>query len=527
MPTITKTFNYSGQLMLADLPAGTNSVTMHLWGGAGGCGGPDTAGDGADGAAGHYVTVTDLDISAYAGVKRIAVGVGGGGEAGGMGQDTAGGRNGQGVTGYSGGDGGNSGRDSGASGSGGGGGGATTVTLFESGQDVDTIKLAIAGGGGGGGGTGESSRGGAGINTNTATSNTPGTLGENGAGHAGDGGGGGAGGGGTDGGTGGDGATGDAGGFGGTSGSNTVPAGGSEDNGSGEDPGGTGSAYYETGIAKGGTGGLSGGNGKAVLIFTIDSESKVKVGGAWKSINDIKYKVSGTWKRITEGYYKVGGVWKSIFTNDIEFIGNSVGFGNVSGGSTSGSEGTGGVPTPGNIPPQEGGDPFIPPPPKKYFYKCRQMDRVETSTTDPTSSKSIVCTMMNKTAGFGLYRNAIWHKFWEEKGSNGRKGSTQNWRMERGYHAVFLPFVRIAKKDGIFALIVRKVLTHMGRHVTADFYGEMRGKKRDILGRFYRAIFEPLCWGMGKFRKQRTNLHRLEQPINKHKESSKWQQNNK
>ena len=53
MPTITKTFNYSGQLQLADLPAGTNSVTMHLWGGAGGCGGPDTAGDGADGAAGR------------------------------------------------------------------------------------------------------------------------------------------------------------------------------------------------------------------------------------------------------------------------------------------------------------------------------------------------------------------------------------------------------------------------------------------------------------------------------------------
>ena len=99
MPTFTKTFNYSGQLQIADLPAGTNSVTMHLWGGAGGCGGPDSAGDGADGGAGHYVTVTDLDISAYAGVKKIAVGVGGGGEAGGMGQDTDGGRNGQALTG--------------------------------------------------------------------------------------------------------------------------------------------------------------------------------------------------------------------------------------------------------------------------------------------------------------------------------------------------------------------------------------------------------------------------------------------
>ena len=522
MPTIIKTFNYSGQLQLADLPAGTDSVTMHLWGGAGGCGGPDTAGDGADGAAGHYVTVTDLDISAYAGVKKIAVGVGGGGEAGGMGQDTDGGRNGQGLTGYSGGDGGSSGRDSGLSGSGGGGGGATTVTLFESGESADTIKLAIAGGGGGGGGTGESSRGGAGINTNSATGNTPGTLGENGAGHSGDGGGGGAGGGGADGGTGGAGATGDAGGFGGKSGSNTVPSGGSENNGSGRTPSATDNAYYSTGIALGGLGGNAGGNGKAVLIFNIPSESKVKDSGEWKSFDSINYKVLGVWKKITEGYYKVGGIWKNIFTTDIEFKGNSVGFGNVSGGSTSGAEGSGGIPTPASIPPQdsEGGGVFIPPPPGKPNYKCRQTDQViDGDTGNPVSSKSIVCTMMNQTAGFGTFRNRIWHKFWLEKGSNGKKSFTQDHRMEKGYHAVFLPLVRFAKKDGTVSLIVRNILTHMGKHVTADFYGEMRNKKRDNLGRVYRAIFEPMCWGIGKFRKKRTNLHRLGQPINNHKEN--------
>lgn len=392
------------------------------------------------------------------------------------------------------------------------------MTLFETGQAVDNIKLAIAGGGGGGGGTGESSRGGAGINSNSPTGNTPGTLGENGAGHAGDGGGGGAGGGGTNGGTGGSGATGDAGGFGGYSGSNTVPSGGSEDNGSGETPGGTGSAYYSTGVAKGGIGGLSGGNGKAVLIFTIPSESKVKAGGEWKSFGSINYKVSGVWKKITEGYYKVGGVWKNIFTTDIEFLGNSISFGNASGGSTSGSEGTGGVPTIATIPPQEGGDGFIPPPRKKYFYKDPYTDSVQTSTTNPNGSKGIVCTMMNRTAGFGTFRNTIWHKFWEEKGSNGKKGSSQNYRMEKGYHAVFLPLVRMAKKDGTLAIIVRKILTHMGRHVTADFYGEMRNKKRDNMGRIYRAIFEPICWGIGKFMKKRTNLHQLAQPINKHKE---------
>ena len=45
MPTITKTFLYSGTLQTVVIPAGTNSIDVHLWGGAGGGGGPDlTAG---------------------------------------------------------------------------------------------------------------------------------------------------------------------------------------------------------------------------------------------------------------------------------------------------------------------------------------------------------------------------------------------------------------------------------------------------------------------------------------------------
>ena len=526
MPTITKTFTYTGQFQIADVPPGTTLLTVHLWGGGGGAGGPDTAGDGADGAAGHYVTATDIDMTSYAGVKTIGVAVGGGGESGGMGQDTDGGRNGQSLTNYSGGNGGSSGRASGSSGSGGGGGGATTVTLFEAGQAVDNIKLAIAGGGGGGGGTGESSRGGAGLNANSATGNTPGTLGENGAGHAGDGGGGGAGGGGADGGQGGSGATGDAGGFGGYSGSNIVPAGGSNDDGSGETPGGTGSAYYTSGVAEGGVRGRAGGNGKAVLIFTIPSETKFKVDGEWKGLTDIKYKVSGLWKTITHGYYKVSGAWKAIYTGDITFTGNSSLFGNAEGGTTSGVEGTAVPPTVATIPPQEGNDRFIPPPRRKYYYKDVQTDTVIVSyepygpqidNTGP-GKKGVVCTMMNQTAGFGTFRNRIWHKFWLEKGSNGKKSFTQDHRMEKGYHTVFIPLVKIAKKTDAFALMVRKILTHMGRHVTADFYGEMRGKKRDTLGRIYRFVFEPICWWLGRFKKERTHLHSLPQSINKHKE---------
>ena len=146
MTTITKTFTYSGQFQTAEVPAGTTLLTVHLWGGGGGAGGPDSAGDGADGAAGHHVTAADIDMTSFAGTKFIGVAVGGGGEAGGMGNESPGGRNGQSLTGYSGGTGGTSG-SAGVSGSGGGGGGATTVTIFATGEAADNTVIAIAGGG--------------------------------------------------------------------------------------------------------------------------------------------------------------------------------------------------------------------------------------------------------------------------------------------------------------------------------------------------------------------------------------------
>jgi hypothetical protein len=260
--------------------------------------------------------------------KTLTVAVGGGGAGGSSGGGAAGGTNGKSVAGYSGGTGGNAGPQP-YSGSGGGGGGATVVL-------VDGNEIATAGGGGGGAGAGKSSNGTAGVNTNTATSNSPGTLGENGASHTGDGGGGGAGGGGTDGGTGGNGGSGDNGGTGGRSGSNTA-AGGTESNGSGVSPGGTSNAYYQSGIASN-----PGADGLAVVIFNISVEGKFKVGGAWKGITDAFFKVGGAWKQITAGYVKVGGSWKSLFNNGINFVSTAAGFGNASGGSTSGSAGSGG-----------------------------------------------------------------------------------------------------------------------------------------------------------------------------------------
>ena len=107
-----------------------------------------------------------------------------------------------------------------------------------------------------------------------------------------------------------------------------------------------------------------------------------------------------------------------------------------------------------------------------------------------TGGGKVVCTMMNERYGFGSFRNKIWMKFHE--------GYSKDYI--KGYHAIFLPLVKIAKGEGKINTAVRKVLEHMGRHVTADMFKIMKGKKRDPLGRIYRAIFEPTCHIIGKIK---------------------------
>jgi hypothetical protein len=324
MPIVTKEFIFTGTKQEAVIPAGATSVEFHIWGGGGGGGGGDRAGPGRSGAAGHYVTGT-ISLIGTSG-QTLSLGVGGG---------AAGKNNGRGLTGYSGGIGGTQG-PSGSSGHGGGGGGATVIQLAG-------VDQAIAGGGGGGGGDGLNSVGTVGLNGNDPTLAVIGTLGENGADHSGDGAGAGAGGGGLDGGRSGNGPSGDNGATGGHSGSNLVPGGGTADNGSGTTAGGTGSGYYGSGVATGGAGGsLAGGNGKAVLIFNISVEAKVKIANSWKSITAIKFKKNGAWKDITAGYVKINNVWKAIFNTGVNFTSTAAGFGDATGNPSSGTPGSGG-----------------------------------------------------------------------------------------------------------------------------------------------------------------------------------------
>jgi hypothetical protein len=117
------------------------------------------------------------------------------------------------------------------------------------------------------------------------------------------------------------------------------------------------------------------------------------------------------------------------------------------------------------------------------------------STTTQSGGGKIVCSAMNKAYGFGSFRQAIWLK---------HSASMPNAKtIEKGYHKLFLPVVAFAFSDKqTFARkLVRKVSEHIARHRTADLWKEMRGKRRDPLGRIYRAIIEPMCYIAGKVAK--------------------------
>jgi hypothetical protein len=108
-------------------------------------------------------------------------------------------------------------------------------------------------------------------------------------------------------------------------------------------------------------------------------------------------------------------------------------------------------------------------------------------------SSKIVCTAMNHAYGFGSFRNKIWLTY-------SAKHLTK--AHEVGYHALFLPLVAVGYNQGdkMHNRIVRRVLENIARHRSADLRAEMRGTKRDPVGRAYRLILEPLCFAVGKLK---------------------------
>ena len=119
--------------------------------------------------------------------------------------------------------------------------------------------------------------------------------------------------------------------------------------------------------------------------------------------------------------------------------------------------------------------------------------QVSTSTTQQKGGK-IVCTAMNQAYGFGSFRQAIWLQ---------HSATMPNAKtIEKGYHTLFLPVVAFAFSDkkSFARKIVRNIAEHIARHRTADLWKEMRGKRRDPLGRLYRSIIEPICYVVGKMK---------------------------
>jgi len=116
----------------------------------------------------------------------------------------------------------------------------------------------------------------------------------------------------------------------------------------------------------------------------------------------------------------------------------------------------------------------------------------QTTTTQGGGGGKIVCSMMNEFYGTSPFRNRVW-LLHSESMPNAKV-------IEKGYHTIFLPLVEFAKKDGFLNKVVRKSLEHIARHRTADVYREMRNGKRDVLGRMYRNILEPICYLTGKMK---------------------------
>ena len=116
----------------------------------------------------------------------------------------------------------------------------------------------------------------------------------------------------------------------------------------------------------------------------------------------------------------------------------------------------------------------------------RDAARGQTGGGSSNGGGKIVCTMMNESYGFGSFRNKIWL----------RHSKNLAPEYQKGYHKIFLPLVRLSKKN----FVLKKVLEHIAVHRTIDIRQESRGKVH-LLGRVYRKILEPICYWVGKYDK--------------------------
>jgi hypothetical protein len=100
--------------------------------------------------------------------------------------------------------------------------------------------------------------------------------------------------------------------------------------------------YTRTGSGVGGNFVLTFNDG-STETYNIQVYSYTVTGAAgWRTVDNAFTKVGGTWKRITAAYSKIGGVWKALFSDMADFTETAAGFGDATGGSSSGTPGSGG-----------------------------------------------------------------------------------------------------------------------------------------------------------------------------------------
>lgn len=239
-------------------------------------------------------------------------------------------------------------------------------------------------------------------------------------------------------------------------------------------------------------------------VSSISTSVNVKNSNSFKPVYDIFYKTSSGWTNVKEIYYKQNGEWISLFAKDSFSIVtiSDLAENNISGymtpygsapvstyDSTSyGGDGGSSVSTGGVSCTDSSGDAIG----TSDGGMC-SADSGDSGGGGGDGGGKIICTAMNSAYGFGSFRNSIWIKYSNEKLTKAH---------EVGYHTIFLPLVNYAfySKNGITNKILRNILEHTARHRTADLRAEMNNRKRDTLGRFYRAIFEPLCYIVGKIK---------------------------
>jgi|GEM_PF-4189383 len=137
-------------------------------------------------------------------------------------------------------------------------------------------------------------------------------------------------------------------------------------------------------------------------------------------------------------------------------------------------------------------NPGTPDDPSGYYSNYGGFSGDQAGDGSSSSSSKIVCTAMNKAYGFGGFRQIIWLNYAKEHLTPSH---------EKGYHTLFQPLVDFAYGGkGFLRRRVKSVLEHIARHRTKDIWLEMKGKRRDPMGRVERAILEPVCAFVGRLK---------------------------